>query len=74
MFVRDSDEAYQEIYPKMMHADPSWMELREFYDPNDGTLLALDAVPPGHPIVHDFEPDLEGFYKDWRGRPFPPKG
>ena len=24
---------------------------------------------PGYPIVHDFEPDLEGFYRDWLNAP-----
>lgn len=72
IFVRDSDESYQEIYPKMMHADPKWMEIREFYDPLDGTLLQVECVPPGYPIVHNFEPDLEGFYTEWLGRTFPP--
>lgn len=71
--VRDSDEKMQEIYPKWMHADPAWMELREYYDPLDGSLLEVEAVPPGYPIVHSFEPDLEGFYTEWLGREFPPK-
>ncbi len=71
IFVRDSDEKYQEIYPKLTHADPKWMELREFYDPLDGTLLDVEAVPPGYPILHNFQPDLETFYNDWLGRPIP---
>lgn len=69
IFVRDSDEKYEEIYPHLAHAHPDWMELREFYDPIDGTLLWVDAVPPGYPIVHNFQPDLEAFYRDWLGRP-----
>ncbi len=72
IFVRDTDEKYREIYPELMHADPDWMEMREFYDPNDGTLLEVEAVPPGYPIVHNFEPDLEAFYTKWLGRSFPP--
>ncbi|MAF47623.1 MAG: acetone carboxylase subunit gamma [Rhodospirillales bacterium] len=71
IYVRDTDEAYREIYPEMMHADPEWMELREYYDPIDGTLLEVEAVPPGYPIVHTFQPDLEGFYRDWLQRPIP---
>lgn len=71
--VRDTDEKMQEIYPKWMHADPAWMELREYYDPLDGSLLEVEAVPPGYPIVHSFEPDLECFYTEWLGREFPPK-
>ena len=44
---------------------PVEMELREYYDPLDGTLLDVELVPPGYPIVHNFEPDLEAFYNDW---------
>jgi acetone carboxylase, gamma subunit len=69
VYVRDSDEAYREIYPELMHADPKWMELREYYDPIDGTLLEIEAVPPGYPVVHSFQPDLEAFYRDWLKRP-----
>ena len=69
IFVRETDEKYEEIYPKLSHAHPDWMELREFYDPLDGRLLYVEAVPPGYPIVHNFEPDLEGFYRQWLGRP-----
>ncbi len=69
VFVRDTQEAYREIYAELMHADPAWMELREYYDPIDGTLLEIEAVPPGYPIVHSFKPDLETFYRDWLKRP-----
>ncbi len=43
--------------------------MREFYDPIDGTLLYVETVPPGYPIIHNFEPDLEAFYTEWLGRP-----
>jgi acetone carboxylase gamma subunit len=69
IYVRKTDEAYREIYPALMHADPKWMELREYYDPLDGTLLEIEAVPPGYPVVHSFQPDLEGFYEHWLKRP-----
>lgn len=69
IFVRASDESYREIYPELMHADPRWMELREYYDPLDGTLLDVEAVPPGYPILHSFQPDLETFYQEWLKRP-----
>ncbi len=71
VFARRTDEHYQEIYPKLMHAVPEWMELREYYDPIDGTLLEIEAVPPGYPVVHSFQPDLEVFYEQWLGRPLP---
>ena len=63
--------ASQEIYPAMMHATPDWMELREFYCPGCQALLEVEAVPPGYPIVFDFLPDLETFYRDWLGRDLP---
>ena len=34
-------------------------------------MFAGMAVPPGYPPVHDFVPDLEGFYKEWLGRELP---
>ena len=71
VFVRDSDELLREIYPRMAHCDSAWMELREFYCPLSGRLLETEAVTPGYPVVHDFLPDIEGFYRGWLGRPLP---
>ena len=48
---------------------PQWMEIREFICPACGTLHEVEACAPGYPIVHDFEPDLEGFYRDWLKQP-----
>jgi len=69
--VRDSAESLREIYPDKMHGDPEWNSLREYFCPGCKTLLEVEAVPPGYPVVHDFVPDLEGFYEDWLGRPLP---
>jgi acetone carboxylase, gamma subunit len=71
IFVRDTEELMREIYPRMAHADPAWMELREFYCPASGRLLEVEAAPPGHPVVHDFLPDIDGFYRGWLGREVP---
>ena len=69
--VRDTPEELREIYPEKMHGDPDWNVLREFFCPGCKTLLEVEAVPPGYPVIHDFVPDLEGFYEDWLGRPLP---
>ncbi len=69
--VRDKNETLQELYPPMMHCDPRMMELREFVCPGCLTQLEVEAVPPGYPLVFDFLPDLETFYKDWLGRELP---
>ena len=71
MFVRDTDELYQEIYPKYGHPDGQWQELREYYDPISGQLLETEAVPPGYPVVHEFLPDIEGYYGGWLDREVP---
>jgi N-methylhydantoinase B/oxoprolinase/acetone carboxylase alpha subunit/acetone carboxylase gamma subunit len=71
VFVRDTDELYQEIYPPLSHPEGDWMELREYYCPVSGHLLDTEAVPPGYPVLHEYLPDLEGFYRGWLGRELP---
>jgi acetone carboxylase gamma subunit len=67
--VRDTEKSLREIYPVSDLCDPEWMEIREFICPGCSTLLEVEACPPGYPIVFEFEPDLDGFYRDWLGRP-----
>ena len=38
------------------------MELREYYCPGCLRQLEVEALPPGYPVVHEFLPDVEGFY------------
>jgi acetone carboxylase gamma subunit len=71
VFVRDDDQTMQEVYPRMGHADTDWMELREYYCPSCARQLEVEAVPPGYPVVHEFLPDVEGFYRGWLGREVP---
>jgi acetone carboxylase, gamma subunit len=69
--VRETDQELQEIYPEKMSGDPRWNGLREYFCPGCKTLLEVEAVPPGYPVIHDFLPDLEGFYEQWLGRELP---
>jgi len=71
VFVRDTDELYQEIYPRLSHPEGDWMELREYYCPVSGQLLETEAVTPGYPVIHEYLPDIEGFYRGWLGRDVP---
>jgi acetone carboxylase gamma subunit len=71
MFVRDTDDLYREVYPKLGHPEGTWQELREFYCPLSGRLLETEAVPPGYPVMHEYLPDIEGFYSGWLGREIP---
>jgi len=71
VFVRATDEQLQELYPGPKACDPTLQEIREFICPGCGTLLEVEAVPPGYPVTFDFLPDLEGFYEGILGRPLP---
>ncbi|MBS0565146.1 MAG: acetone carboxylase subunit gamma [Proteobacteria bacterium] len=74
VLVRDNDALLREIYPTSDLPDPEWMELREFLCPSCGVIHEVEACAPGYPVLHEFQPDLEGFYADWLGRPLPAEG
>jgi N-methylhydantoinase B/acetone carboxylase alpha subunit len=71
VFVRDDAETMGEIYPGFAGPDTEWSELREFYCPSCARQLEVEAVPPGYPVLHEFLPDIEGFYRGWLGREIP---
>jgi acetone carboxylase gamma subunit len=71
IFVRDTREKLEEIYPGIRCPDPSLCEVREYYCPGCSSLLKVESVPVGYPIIFDFLPDLDAFYRDWLGRPLP---
>jgi len=71
IFVRDTPEKMEEIYPGFKSPDPELCEIREFYCPGCGTMLKVDSAPVGYPIVFDILPDIDGFYKEWLGKPLP---
>jgi acetone carboxylase, gamma subunit len=51
-----------EIFVGPQGADPEWMIMREFYCPDCATQLDVECVVPGHPIVFNQIPDIDGFY------------
>ncbi len=71
IFARDDTEKLEEVYPGLKCPDPSLCEVREFYCPGCGSLLMVEAVPTGYPIIFDALPDLDSFYREWLGRPLP---
>jgi acetone carboxylase gamma subunit len=71
VFVRGDAETMGEIYPGFAGPDTDWSELREFYCPSCARQLEVEAVPPGYPVMHEFLPDIEGFYRGWLGRELP---
>lgn len=71
IFVRNDEKSLSEIWPGPRTPDPDKNEVREFYCPGCGVQLEVDAVPPGYPILQNFEPNIEAFYTEWLGRPAP---
>jgi acetone carboxylase gamma subunit len=39
--------------------DPAWCRILEFICPGCATLLEVEYLPPGHPITHDIELDID---------------
>ena len=48
-----------EVFKGPRAADPNYMILREFYCPDCGVQLEVEAVPPGYPFIFSFLPSLE---------------
>lgn len=65
--VRDTQEKMEELYPKLMAPSVEWQVIREYIDPVSGELLDVEAPVPWYPVIHDFEPDIDTFYKEWLG-------
>ena len=71
IYVRNSGESLDDLYPGAKKFDTTLQELREFICPGCMTILEVEVVPPGYPINFDFLPDLEGFYTKILGRQLP---
>ena len=71
IYVRDTEEAMADVYPTLMAPDTKWQVYREYSCPSCGTMHDVEAPTPWYPVIHDFEPDIETFYKEWVGLPLP---
>lgn len=55
----------REIHPPLVTGaynfspDPQWVRIVEFCCPGCGTQMETEYLPPGHPITHDIEIDLD---------------
>lgn len=59
---RDMTEVHPPLVEDQQYSfspDPDYCRLLEFYCPNCATLIETEYLPPGHPITHDIELDLE---------------
>jgi len=63
LLVYDRDP--REIHPPLIEGpytfapDPQWVRILEFYCPGCGTQVETEYLPPGHPITHDIEIDID---------------
>lgn len=39
--------------------DPEWCRIVEYYCPGCGTQVEAEYLPPGHPLTHDIQIDVE---------------
>jgi acetone carboxylase, gamma subunit len=45
--------------------DPDFCRLVEFYCPHCGGMIENQYLPPGHPLTHDIELDIDGLKKKY---------
>ena len=68
--VRETQEEMDKVYfPATAAPEPEWNEIREFFCPSCFTQIGVEVVPPGYPLLFEFLPDLDRFYRDFLGRP-----
>lgn len=61
-----NERQMQDVHPPMVEdqaysfmPDPNYCRLLEFYCPSCGTMLENEYLPPGHPITHEIELDID---------------
>lgn len=63
LLVHDRDPA--EVHPpgfeegRGFSPDPDWCRIVEYYCPDCGTQVEVEYLPPGHPLTHDIEVDVD---------------
>ena len=68
---RDPKEIWDPIVPDEPYnfaPDPEWMMVVEFYCPGCGIMVENELLPPGHPITHDIELDIDKLKEKYLGR------
>ncbi len=67
---RDPREVYDPVItePFNFAPDPEWVRIIEFYCPGCGTMIENEFLPPGHPITHDIELDIDKLKAKYLGR------
>jgi acetophenone carboxylase len=76
VYDRDPREIHPAIVPSSFNfsPDPLWVRILEFYCPGCGTQVETEYLPPGHPITHDIEIDIEKLKERLRNGEFVIRG
>lgn len=69
IYVRDTQEALDEVYPGLQRLDPRLVQVREYYCPGCFTQLEVETLSRGVPPDFELLPDLETLYRDWLVKP-----
>ena len=61
LYDRDPREIHNPIVSGQFSfaPDPLWVRIVEFYCPGCGTQIETEYLPPGHPLTHDIEINLD---------------
>ena len=70
---RNSEALLNELQHKLMAPHHEWQEIRALICPECGIMHDVEAPVPWYPILNEFEPDIETFYREWVKLPLPEK-
>lgn len=62
VYERDPRTIHNPLIPEQEYnfaPNPDWCSIIEFYCPYCGTMIDNEYLPPGHPITHDIELDID---------------
>src|SRR5260370_39430107 len=61
LYNRDPREIHRQLLDASytFSRDRTWIRIVEFYCPPCGTQVETKSLPPGHPITHDLELDID---------------
>jgi acetophenone carboxylase len=62
LYERDPTEIHPPLTdnsPYTFAYDPEWCRIVEFYCPHCGQMIENEYLPPGHPITHDIDIDID---------------
>ena len=57
--IHSSGLAEPRLYP-----DPDWCRVVEIFCPSCAVMVEVEYLPPGHPLTHDIDLDIDALKKD----------